>query len=95
MAVMTKEEFAQHVKSDTLPMYRLAYSILQNSEVLVPDGRILYIGASGGFQGTTAWRSAEKILRRQCSIMSHLQNRVTINWRHRETDAASFKVPDC
>lgn len=30
MAVMTKEEFAQHVKSDTLPMYRLAYSILQN-----------------------------------------------------------------
>lgn len=29
MAVMTKEEFAQHVKSDTLPMYRLAYSILQ------------------------------------------------------------------
>lgn len=31
MAVMTKEEFAQHVKSDTLPMYRLAYSILQNS----------------------------------------------------------------
>ena len=28
---MTKEEFAQHVKSDTLPMYRLAYSILQNS----------------------------------------------------------------
>ena len=43
----------------------------------------------------TAWRSAEKILRRQCSIMSHSQNRVTINWRHRETDAASFKVPDC
>ena len=31
MAVMTKEEFVQHVKSDTLPMYRLAYSILQNS----------------------------------------------------------------
>ncbi len=31
LAVMTKEEFAQHVKSDTLPMYRLAYSILQNS----------------------------------------------------------------
>ena len=28
---MTKEEFVQHVKSDTLPMYRLAYSILQNS----------------------------------------------------------------
>ena len=54
MAVMTKEEFAQHVKSDTLPMYRLAYSILQNSAVLVPDGRILYIGASGGFQRTTA-----------------------------------------
>ena len=54
MAVMTKEEFAQHVKSDTLPMYRLAYSILQNSAVLVPDGRILYIGASDGFQGTTA-----------------------------------------
>ena len=51
---MTKEEFAQHVKSDTLPMYRLAYSILQNSAVLVPDGRILYIGASDGFQGTTA-----------------------------------------
>ena len=48
MAVMTKEEFAQHVKSDTLPMYRLAYSILKNSAVLVRDGRILYIGASGG-----------------------------------------------
>ena len=31
MAAMTKEEFVQHVKSDTLPMYRLAYSILQNS----------------------------------------------------------------
>ena len=50
----SKEEFVQHVKSDTLPMYRLAHSILQNSEVLVPDGRILYIGASDGFQGTTA-----------------------------------------
>lgn len=50
----SKEEFVQHVKSDTLPMYRLAYSILQNSEVLVSDGRILYIGASGGFQGTMA-----------------------------------------
>ena len=51
---MTKEEFVQHAKSDTLPMYRLTYSILQNSAVLVPDGRILYIGASGGSQGTTA-----------------------------------------
>ena len=54
MAVMTKEEFVLHAKSDTLPIYRLAYSILQNSEVLVPDGRILYIGVSDGFQGTTA-----------------------------------------
>ena len=35
-------------------MYRLTYSILQNGAVLVSDGRILYIGASGGFQGTTA-----------------------------------------
>ena len=88
MAVMTKGEFAQAVGNTTAGDMAMTL-------VSVDPESLRFVPVASRERWRMAWRSAEKILRRQCSIMSHLQNRVTINWRHRETDAASFIVPDC
>ena len=65
MAVMTKEEFAQAVGDATAG--NIAMTL-----VSVDSESLRFVPVASRERRRTAWKSAEKILRRQCSIMSHL-----------------------
>ncbi len=64
MAVMTKEEFAQAVGNTTAGDMAMTL-------VSVGPESLRFVPVASRERRRTAWKSAEKILRRQCSIMSH------------------------
>ena len=94
MAVMTKEEFAQHVKSDTLPMYRLAYSILKNSadaEDAVSEAVVLAYENIRSLRKEEAFRSwifkiTANVCKRKLKDKSRLEVELTENQKLYEED---------